>query len=69
MAETFLRLPQVMAQTGLCRSAVYALDGFPKPVKLGGRAVAWLESEIQSWIAKTIQAQRSAGASAEGQVN
>jgi prophage regulatory protein len=59
MAESFLRLPQVMERTGLCRSAVYAREDFPKPVKLGGRAVAWVESEVQAWIQKTIQINRS----------
>lgn len=62
MAESFLRLPQVMERTGLCRSAVYAMEGFPKPVKLGGRAVAWVASEVDSWIQKTIQTNRSESA-------
>jgi len=64
MAESFLRLPQVMERTGLCRSAVYAMEGFPKPVKLGGRAVAWVESEVQAWIQKTIQSNRSESSAA-----
>ena len=59
MAETFLRLPQVMAKSGLCRSAVYALPNFPKPVKIGGRATAWVESEVDAWIEATIKANRS----------
>lgn len=59
MAERFLRLQETMAKSGLCRSAVYALEGFPKPVKIGGRAVAWVESEVEAWIAETIKANRS----------
>jgi predicted DNA-binding transcriptional regulator AlpA len=59
---TLLRLDQVRAKTGLCRSAVYALEGFPKPIKLGGRrAVAWVSSEIDEWIRKTIAASRHGG--------
>jgi prophage regulatory protein len=27
-----------------------AEGSFPKPVNLGGRAVAWLESEVSDWI-------------------
>ena len=46
----FLRLKEVMAQTGLGRSSIYKFmdeETFPKSVSLGGRAVAWVESEIQ----------------------
>jgi prophage regulatory protein len=57
-----LRLDQVRAKTGLCRSAVYALADFPKPVKLGGRrAVAWVSSEVDEWIQRTIAASRQTG--------
>ncbi|KAB1507405.1 AlpA family phage regulatory protein [Photobacterium damselae subsp. damselae] len=31
-------------------------DQFPKTVDLGGRAVAWVESEIHEWIAAKIAA-------------
>jgi prophage regulatory protein len=48
-----LRLPEVCAVTGLGRSFIYQLqaDGsFPKRVKLGVRAVGWLEDEVQRWL-------------------
>ena len=48
-----IKLKQVMDCTGLARSTVYKFmaDGqFPKPVKLGSKMVAWVESEIQEWI-------------------
>jgi prophage regulatory protein len=48
-----LRLPEVKRQVGLGRSSIYAkakAGEFPAPVNLGGRAVAWLDHEIQSWI-------------------
>ena len=53
----FLRLPEVLARTGLSRSTVYVrLDEgrFPRPVSLGGRAVGWIESEIEEWIRERI---------------
>jgi prophage regulatory protein len=58
-----IRLPEVIRQTGLARSSIY--DGiragtFPKPVPLCGRNVAWVESEIQQWIAERIAASRGA---------
>lgn len=62
MAQTILRLPAVIATTGLSRSTIYAriLEGtFPRQISLGPRAVGWLESEIDAWI--TEQAQLSRG--------
>lgn len=63
---TLLRLPQVKAQTGLSRTAIYRLiaaGDFPAPVKLGERASAWPEHEIAVWCADRI-AERDAKAAA-----
>jgi len=49
-----LRLPETMYRTGYSRSTIYAkiaCNEFPRPRKLGQRAVGWLESEITDWIA------------------
>ncbi|MFT7681211.1 MAG: prophage regulatory protein [Moritella dasanensis] len=49
----FLRLKEVITQTGLSRSSIYKFmdeKTFPPSVALGGRAVAWLESEIEEWM-------------------
>lgn len=59
----FLRLPEVKAMTGLSKSSLYALikeKGFPAPVRLGARTVAWVKSEVRQWAAARIQASRSA---------
>ena len=48
-----LRLPAVRKITGLKKSTVYAgaKNGtFPKPVKVGSRAVAWRNDELTRWI-------------------
>jgi prophage regulatory protein len=58
---TILRRPQVIARTGLKRSAIYeqmAAGTFPKCIKLGPRAVGWLETEIDDWLQSRIQASR-----------
>ena len=58
----FLRLPEVLARTGLSRSTIYVrLDQgrFPRPVSLGGRAVGWIEAEVDEWIRGRIVASRS----------
>ena len=53
-APSILRRAQVQARTGLSRSTIYQYiqDGhFPRPLRLGPRAVGWLESEVSAWIA------------------
>ena len=48
-----IRLKEVQHRVGLGRSTIYrwmAEGKFPKPVQLGGYAVAWAEDEIQAWI-------------------
>jgi len=57
MTNFILRLPAVRLRTGLSRSTIYlriAQGTFPAPVSLGARAVGWVESEIDAWIARRI---------------
>ncbi|MBO2581741.1 AlpA family transcriptional regulator [Shewanella algae] len=52
-----IRLTQVIERTGLGRSSIYnymAAGYFPKSVKPGPRLVAWVEEEIDEWIADKI---------------
>ena len=52
-----IRLREVLHRTGLSRSTVYRrmeFEQFPKPYPLGGRIVAWAESEIDQWIAEKL---------------
>jgi prophage regulatory protein len=54
----FLRRPAVEAITGLSRSTIYSLmqtGSFPRPARIGDRAVAWPEAEIEAWIAERLQ--------------
>ena len=49
MIQKLIRLPEVINRTGYQRSNIYLLMSqgqFPKSVSIGGRAVAWLESEV-----------------------
>lgn len=58
MSMKLIRIKDVMDRTGLARSTVYKYisEGrFPRPIKLGSRAVAWVESEIESWIQNSIE--------------
>ena len=55
--QKFIRLPEVIDRTGYQRSNIYLLmrqEKFPKSVSMGGRAVACLESEVDSWIQERV---------------
>jgi len=53
-----LRRPEVQARTGLARSTIYARmkEGrFPTPVRLGSRAVAWREEDVEEWLSSLTE--------------
>jgi prophage regulatory protein len=53
MSFKVLRLPEVIEITGLGRSTIYAKVSrrdFPSPIKLGERAVGWIDSDVYEWI-------------------
>lgn len=59
MASNLIRLPRVLEKTGFSEPWIYRLMSqkrFPRPTKLGRRAVAWVESEVDEWIAERIAA-------------
>ena len=50
-----IRIKEVQHRVGLGRSTIYrwmAEGKFPKPVQLGGYAVAWAQEDIDGWIAR-----------------
>lgn len=64
--QNLLRLVNVEAATGYKRSTLYRLiqrGEFPAPISLSsnGRASAWVEDEVNSWIQKRITASRNGG--------
>ncbi len=61
LVTSILRLPAVQGRTGLSRSTIYlriSEDNFPRPISLGGRAVGWIEAEINDWLNQQIKASR-----------
>ena len=61
MTRTVLRKPAVLRATGWSNSTLYEKVGrgiFPKPVKLdpNGRAVVWLEDEVEAFQKRAIEA-------------
>ena len=60
---TIIRRRDVESRTGLSRSAIYARlrpnprrpndydPTFPRPIRLGPRAVGWVATEVDDWVA------------------
>jgi prophage regulatory protein len=57
--QRLLRLSEVKRLTGLSRATLYRLQAagqFPRQVKLGARASAWVQGAVLAWIAARIEA-------------
>ena len=57
MPIIIIRLPEVIARTGLSRSTIYHLianNSFPKGVPIGTHARGWLQHEIEEWIESRV---------------
>lgn len=66
----FIRLPKVLALVGLSQTTIYDMANagrFPKQVKLGGRAVAWVKSEVLQWNMDRVAAARGDQVSASSE--
>jgi prophage regulatory protein len=60
--ERFLKVTEVMSRVGLSRSAIYRMmdhGDFPTQIKLTDRSAAWVESEVDAWIARRIEEARA----------
>ena len=68
MAIALLRLDEVSNLVGASRSSIYRWvkeARFPRPVKLGERAIAWPSDEVESFI-ESRRAERDAKAAEVG---
>lgn len=58
-----IRRKEVQNKTGFGASSIYAemaKGTFPKPVRISERRIAWVESEIDQWIAERIASRSTA---------
>ena len=74
--KTIIRRTQLEKKLGLSRSTIYAKlrrnpnrpgdydPSFPRPVSIGTKAVGWIESEVEAWLADQIQKSRARGEAA-----
>lgn len=61
--STLIKLPAVKQRTTLSTSEIYRrieAGTFPAQVRLGAKAVAWLEHEIDTWISEAVEQSRPA---------
>jgi prophage regulatory protein len=60
--KKFLRLIQVRETTGLSRATIYrkiAAHEFPRPIRLGSRAVGWVEADVIGWMNERVRLSRN----------
>lgn len=56
-----LRRKDVENAVGLKRSSIYELikrGEFPRPIRIGLKAVGWLEHEVNDWLNERVRASR-----------
>ncbi|WP_455811859.1 helix-turn-helix transcriptional regulator [Pseudomonas graminis] len=61
MSKNLIRMSDTMRRTGYGKAWIYRLisqDKFPKPIKIGSRSIAFVESEIDDWINQRIAESR-----------
>jgi len=61
MSQSFIRLSEVQRRTGYSKAWIYRLMAdkrFPTSIKIGSRAIAFIESEVDEWINERIEASR-----------
>ena len=54
-SSRIIRMDEACLKTGLCASTIYDLIArniFPRPFQIvpGGRAVGWLEADLDQWV-------------------
>ena len=58
MNNSVIRFPAVKSRCGISRSNIYQQINqgtFPKPIRLGERAVGWLSSDIDDWLSRKVE--------------
>jgi prophage regulatory protein len=63
MTRSLIRLPAVIARTGLSRSVIYARMArgeFPTSIRTGPKTIVWVSSEIDDYVESIIAGARPA---------
>jgi prophage regulatory protein len=70
--KRILREAVVIDRTGRSRTTIFRdvrSGTFPAPIAIGPRAKGWLESDIEAWIARQIDASRDAARAAAARMD
>ena len=62
MPMKLIKMPVVMNRVAMSRTNLFikVKEGtFPAPISLGARAIAWVEEEVDEWVAARIAASRT----------
>lgn len=61
MSQSLIRFSEAQKRTGYSKAWLYRLISekrFPQPIKIGARAIAFVESEIDEWVNQRIAESR-----------
>lgn len=61
MTKRLIDLKELLSKVPLSRAHIYRLEAkgtFPKRIRIGQVRVAWMESEIETWIQQKADTQR-----------
>lgn len=61
MKQSLIRMSETMRRTGYGKAWIYRFisqNKFPKPIKIGSRSIAFVESEVDEWINQRIAESR-----------
>ena len=67
-SNRLIRRTEVQSKTGLGASSIYAMmkkGKFPQCISLSESRVAWLESDIDQWIAERVASHKATSAMTE----
>lgn len=56
--QEIIKLPEVLSIVKCSKAKVYSeikKGSFPKPIKLGDRAVAWVMDDVTEWLEQRIK--------------
>lgn len=69
-ARRLIRLRQVQALVPLSKPGIYTnmrRGTFPRPIHLGGKAVAWDEAEILAWVEEQVRRRQAVALQRQGE--
>ena len=64
LASRLLRVSEVVQICGLSKACIYSYvrsGTFPRPIKIGLRASAWIKPEVDEWVQQRIISSRRMG--------